>query len=81
MYHLVQILPDVPEPPAYWLNSDPRAEAAHLGIISQMVLDFQPFSSLNNKGFLIDKRLTMPNLQIYTPWWYQDKIEKVSIEP
>ena len=81
MYHLVQILPDVPEPPAYWLNSDPRAEAAHLGIISQMVLDFQSFSSLNNKGFLIDKRLTMPNLQIYTPWWYQDKIEKVSIEP
>ena len=81
MYHLVQILPDVPEPPAYWLNSDPRAEAAHLGIISQMVLDFQPLS-LVNKGFLIDKRLTMPNLQIHTTWWwYQDKIEKVSIWP
>ena len=74
MYWLVQILPDVPEPPAYWQDSDPRAEAAHLRIISQMVLDFQPFSSLNNKGFLIDKRLTMPNLQIHTPWWYQDEI-------
>ena len=46
------------------VDSDPRAEAAHLGIISQMVLDFQLLSMVTNKGFLIDKRLTMPNLQI-----------------
>ena len=36
----VQILPDVAEPPTYWLETDPRAEAGHFGIISQMVIDF-----------------------------------------
>ena len=49
-----------------------------MGIITQMVLDFQPLSLVNNKGFLIDKRLTLPSLQVHTPWWYQDKIEKVN---
>ena len=77
----VQILPDVPKPPMYWIDTDPRAEAAHMGIIAQIVFDFQPLSLVNNKGFLIDKRLTMPSLQVHTPWWYQDKIEKVNIYP
>ena len=80
-FSFVQILPDVPEPPMYWIDTDPRAEAAHMGIIAQIVLDFQPLSLVNNKGFLIDKRLTMPSLQVNTPWWYQDKIEKVNIYP
>ena len=40
MMFLVQILPDVAEPPTYWLETDPRAEAGHFGIISQMVIDF-----------------------------------------
>ena len=44
-----------------------------------MVIDFQPFSFVTNKGFLIDKRRTMPMLQVHTPWWYQDKIEKERI--
>ena len=35
----VQMLPEVPEPPIYWPETDPRSEAAHLGIISQMVID------------------------------------------
>ena len=74
----VQILPDVAEPPMYWLETDPRAEAGHFGIICQMVIDFQPFSFVNNKGFLLDKRKTMPMFQVHTPWWYQDKIEKVT---
>ena len=78
MMFLVQILPDVAEPPTYWLETDPRAEAGHFGIISQMVIDFQPFNFINNKGFLIDKRKNMPMLQVHTPWWYQDKIEKVT---
>ena len=34
----VQMLPDVPESPVYWNEFDPRAEAAHRGIISQMVV-------------------------------------------
>ena len=63
-FSFVQILPDVPEPPMYWIDTDPRAEAAHMGIIAQIVLDFQPLSLVNNKGFLIDKRLTMPSLQV-----------------
>ena len=29
MMFLVQILPDVAEPPTYWLETDPRAEAGH----------------------------------------------------
>merc|ERR1719209_1229637 len=73
---LQKILPEVPEPPIYWPETDPRSQAAHLGIISQIVIDFQPFSLVTNKGFLIDKRRTMPMLQVHTPWWYQDKIEK-----
>ena len=40
----VQMLPDVPEPPVYWAELDPRAEASHRGIISQMLVDFQPLS-------------------------------------
>ena len=28
----VQILPDVPEPPVYWIDTDPRALAAHIAI-------------------------------------------------
>ena len=63
-FSFVQILPDVPEPPMYWIDTDPRAEAAHMGIIAQIVLDSQPLSLVNNKGFLIDKRLTMPSLQV-----------------
>ena len=55
----VQMLPDVPESPVYWAEFDPRAEAAHRGIISQMVVDFQPLSLVQNKGFLMDKRLTL----------------------
>ena len=76
----VQMLPDVPESPVYWAEFDPRAEAAHRGIISQMVVDFQPLSQVQNEGFLnlMDKRLTMPELKIHTPWWYQDKIQMVS---
>ena len=34
-FSFVQILPDVAEPPVYWI--DPRAQAAHMGIIAQMV--------------------------------------------
>ena len=33
MHSIVQVLRDIPEPPFYWLDSDPRAEAAHKGII------------------------------------------------
>ena len=61
----------------YWLDQDPRAEAAHKGILMQLVLDFQPFSMVTNKGFLLDKRLTLPELHIHTPGWYRDRIEKV----
>ena len=40
----VQMLPDVAESPVYWAEFDPRAEATHRGIISHMVVDFQPLS-------------------------------------
>ena len=81
MLPFVQVLPDVAEPPIYWLESDPRAEAAHKGILAQMIVDFQPLAMVNNKGFLVDKRLTLPKLQIHTPEWYRDKIEKVKSGP
>ena len=79
MHSLVQVLPDVPEPVIYWHDSDPRAVAAHKGIIAQMVLDFQPLSMVNNKGFLVEKRLTQPQLLVHTPEWYRDKIEQVKV--
>ena len=46
------MLPDVAESPVYWAEFDPRAEATHRGIISHMVVDFQPLSLVQNKGFL-----------------------------
>ena len=31
-------------------------------------------SFVNNKGFLMDKRLTVPELKVHNPEWYKDKI-------
>ena len=58
-----QLLPDVPEPSSYWSHDDPRALAAHKGIIAEMVLDFQPLSLVNNKGFVISKRQVVEHLK------------------
>ena len=51
-----QLVPDAPQPSSYWAEDDPRSLAAHRGIIGQMVLDFQPLSLVNNKGFVINTR-------------------------
>ena len=51
-----QLVPDAPQPSSYWAEDDPRSLAAHRGIICQMVLDFQPLSLVNNKGFVINTR-------------------------
>jgi len=32
---------------------------------------------VTNKGFIINQRLTMPHLQLHSPSWYKDKIQKV----
>ena len=76
---LPQVLPDVAEPEVYWADDDPRAIKAHQGILAQIVLDFQPFTIVHNKGFIIDKRMTMPQLKVHTPWYYADKLEKVNL--
>ena len=60
-----QLLPDVPEPSTYWNHDDPRALAAHKGIIAEIVLDFQPLSLVNNKGFVINKRQVVAHLQVH----------------
>ena len=67
------------EPEVYWADDDPRAIKAHQGILAQIVLDFQPFTIVHNKGFIIDKRMTMPQLKVHTPWYYADKLEKVNL--
>ena len=36
-----KVLPGVPEPAVYWSEDDPRAKNVHLGILSQIVLDFR----------------------------------------
>jgi len=59
------------------MEADPRAQAAHKGILLQMVVDMQPLLFVNNKGFLMDKRLTVPELKNHNPEWYKYKIEKV----
>jgi hypothetical protein len=66
----------VAEPAVYWAEEDPRARAGHQGIVARLVLDFQPFNMVNNKGFLIDKRLTMPQLKVHTAGYYADKVDK-----
>ena len=87
------MLPDAPAPSSYWSQDDLRSLAAHKGVIAQMVLDFQPLSVVTNKGFIINQRqvywdvivrswiiilrLTMPHLQLHSPSWYKDKIQKV----
>ena len=53
---LPQLLPEVPAPSSCWSQDDPRSVAAHRGIIAQIVLDFQPLSIVNNKGFIINNR-------------------------
>ena len=53
---LPQLVPEVPAPSSYWSQDDPRSVAAHRGIIAQIVLDFQPLSIVNNKGFIINNR-------------------------
>ena len=63
----------------YWLDQDLWAEAANKGILMQVVLDFRPLSMVTNKGFLLDKRLTLTELHIHTPGWYRDRIEKVAL--
>ena len=78
--HCPQVLPDVAEPEVYWSEDDPRAIKAHQGILAQIVLDFQPFNIVNSKGFLVDKRLTMPQLKVHTPPYYADRLEKVKME-
>ena len=35
----VLFLPDAPEPADYWMEADPRAQAAHKGILLQIVVD------------------------------------------
>ena len=73
------MLPDVEEPSVYWAEDDPRAIAAHRGILAQIVVDGQPFNIVSSKGFLIDKRLSMPCLNVHFPQFYADKLEKVRI--
>jgi hypothetical protein len=70
------VLPDIPEPSIYWAEDDPRARAGHQGIVARIVLDFQPFNMVNNKGFLVDKRLTMPELKVHGAGYYADKVNK-----
>ena len=53
---LPQLVPEVPAPSSYWSQDDLRSVAAHRGIIAQIVLDFQPLSIVNNKGFIINNR-------------------------
>ena len=54
---LPQLVPEVPAPSSYWSQDDPQSVAAHRGIIAPIVLDFQPLSIVNNKGFIITGKI------------------------
>jgi len=74
---LSKALPEVPEPTHYWAEDDPRAVAAHQGILALMVMDAQPFGIVVNKGFLIKNRLTLPHLKVHGPQWYASRLDQV----
>ena len=50
------------------------------GIVAQLVLDCQPFTLVESRGFLLDKRLTMPELKIHSRRYYVDKVDQVMDE-
>ena len=79
MTFLSKVLPDVPEPALYWDESDSRAVAADKGIISQMVLDFEPFHKVSRKGFLINMRMNMPEYKVHNSEYYARKIDQVNL--
>ena len=48
--------------------------------MAQLVLDCQPFTLVESRGFLLDKRLTMPELKIHSRRYYVDKVDQVMDE-
>jgi hypothetical protein len=61
----------------YWVDDDVRTVSAHRGILAQIILDFEPFNMVNRRGFLIDKRQTMPDYMVHQPNFYADLMDKV----
>ena len=76
--YLPQVLPDVPVPDVYWHEDDLRTIAAHQGLLAQMILDFEPFSMVVRRGFVMDKRMSMPEYKVHHPDYYTDLVDKVS---
>ena len=76
-----KVLPNVPEPFVYWADTDPRTKAGHKGILCQIILDFEPFAMVTRGGFLMDKRMSMPNYKVRSPSFYTDLFDDVSVIP
>ena len=70
------MLPESEEPVLYWADNDPRTIKGHQGIVSRIILDFDPFHMVERRGFAMDMRLNMPQYKIRTHHFYAGLVDK-----
>ena len=73
----LQVLPSIPEPTDYWADDDSRTISAHQGILSQIILDYQPFHMVSRKGFLMQMKMNLPQYRLRSAEFYQGLVIKV----
>ena len=68
-------LPDYVKSKAKWNPDDDRAQRLHRSIFEEIVLDLQPFSMVDNIGFLRTKQITVPNFVVGSSWYYRSLLD------
>ena len=56
--------------------NDPRAKEKHRGILIMIVTDLQPFSIVNDPGFLHYSKLLDPRFTVVSDIYYRRLLEK-----
>ena len=74
-----QNLPDMVESQLTYAVTDPRARDKHRGILTMMVVDLQPFSIVNNPGFLNYSKLLDPRFTIGSDIFYRRLLDKAYV--
>ena len=75
-----QNLPDMVEARLTYEAEDPRAKVKHQGILTMMVTDLQPFSMVNDPGFLNFSRLMDPRFTVGSAMYYRRLLDKAFIK-
>ena len=71
-----QHLPDMVQAKQCYDVNDPRAKDKHRGILTMIVTDLQPFSILNDPGFLHYSKLFEPRYTIGSEMFYRRLLDK-----